>query len=94
MHLIILFFSIFQLEASTLGLLDSGADSQNDFLEKHLYRNKAELNGYKNKDDDKNGYVDDIQGWNFIEENARPFDDNNYGKFEDLFYKYYLPKNP
>lgn len=89
MQIFLILFCTLSLQASTLGLLDSGADSLNDTLEKHLRINKAELKGRKNVDDDKNGYVDDIRGWNFIEENARPFDDANYGKFEEVFYKYY-----
>ncbi len=77
------------IQASTLGLLDSGADPKQETLSKHLRINKIEARGSRFKDDDKNGYVDDIEGWNFIEENAQPFDANNYGKFGEVFYKYY-----
>tara|TARA_Y100000590_G_scaffold470775_1_gene670357 strand:- start:170006 stop:171337 length:1332 start_codon:yes stop_codon:yes gene_type:complete len=79
----------FAISASTLGLLDSGADPKQEILSKHLRLNKVEARGVRFKDDDKNGYIDDIEGWNFIEENGHAFDANNYGKFGDVFYKYY-----
>lgn len=89
MPIFTILFTTLALQASTLGLLDSGADSDHDSLRKHLRVNKAELNGRKNYDDDKNGYVDDVEGWNFIEENQSPFDRGLYGQFEEVFYKYY-----
>lgn len=30
-------------------------------------------------DDDGNGYVDDFVGWNFVDDNNRPMDDNSHG---------------
>ena len=30
-------------------------------------------------DDDHNGYIDDIQGWNFIANTSDPIDDNGHG---------------
>lgn len=81
--------STLSLEASVLGLLDTGADPNHQILSRHLRINLAELRGKKKIDDDKNGYVDDVKGWNFIEESPRPFDEKLYGKFGEVFYKYY-----
>lgn len=89
MLFISILFSALSLQASTLGLLDSGADPLQETLRKHLNKNKAELSGRRNVDDDRNGYIDDSKGWNFIEENPFPFDENNYGNFGEIFYKYY-----
>lgn len=48
-----------------VGVLDSGVEVDHPGLTKNMWKNPNEVpnNG---KDDDKNGYVDDIYGWNFI----------------------------
>lgn len=48
-----------------VGVLDSGVETDHPGLIKNMWKNPNEVpnNG---KDDDKNGYVDDIHGWNFI----------------------------
>ena len=48
-----------------VGVLDSGVEVDHPGLVKNMWKNANEVpnNG---KDDDKNGYVDDIYGWNFI----------------------------
>ena len=48
-----------------VGVLDSGVEVDHPGLVKNMWKNPNEVpnNG---KDDDKNGYVDDIYGWNFI----------------------------
>ncbi|KEY20018.1 S8 family serine peptidase [Kaistella antarctica] len=47
-----------------VGVLDSGVDVEHPGLIKNMWRNVNEVpnNG---KDDDGNGYIDDIYGWNF-----------------------------
>ena len=56
-----------------VGVVDSGIDLKHEDLSAVAWVNKKEIpnNG---KDDDKNGYVDDVNGWNFlgpiIKENA------------------------
>ena len=35
-------------------------------LEANTWINEAELNGVEGYDDDGNGYIDDIRGWDFI----------------------------
>lgn len=48
-----------------VGVLDSGVEVDHPGLTKNMWRNPNEVpnNG---KDDDGNGYVDDVYGWNFI----------------------------
>ncbi len=48
-----------------VGVVDSGTDLKHEDLSAVAWVNKKEIpnNG---KDDDKNGYVDDINGWNFL----------------------------
>lgn len=48
-----------------VGVLDSGVEVDHPGLLKNMWRNPNEVPG-NNKDDDNNGYVDDIYGWNFI----------------------------
>ena len=48
-----------------VGVLDSGVDFDHEDLKNVMWVNEKEIpnNGI---DDDKNGYIDDIHGWNFI----------------------------
>jgi subtilisin family serine protease len=45
-------------------IIDSGVDTTHEDLKSVLWRNYGEVPGNK-KDDDHNGYVDDVYGWNF-----------------------------
>lgn len=48
-----------------VGVVDSGVDIEHEDLKSVIWTNKNEIanNGI---DDDKNGYIDDIHGWNFL----------------------------
>ena len=48
-----------------VAVIDSGIDTTHEDLKPVLWTNKLEIPG-NGKDDDKNGYTDDIHGWNFI----------------------------
>jgi cell wall-associated protease len=48
-----------------VGILDSGVDEDHEDLKNVMWVNKNEI-ADNNVDDDNNGYVDDIYGWNFI----------------------------
>jgi subtilisin family serine protease len=48
-----------------VAVIDSGIDTTHEDLKSVLWTNPKEIPG-NSKDDDKNGYVDDIHGWNFI----------------------------
>jgi subtilisin family serine protease len=48
-----------------VAIIDSGTDIEHEDLADKIWVNEDEIPG-NNKDDDKNGYVDDIHGWNFI----------------------------
>jgi len=50
-----------------VAVLDSGMDLSHEDLDDVLWTNKGEKPG-NNKDDDGNGYVDDIHGYNFLGE--------------------------
>ena len=48
-----------------VGVIDSGIDIEHEDLKDVLWTNPKEIAG-NGIDDDKNGYVDDIYGWNFL----------------------------
>lgn len=52
-----------------VAVLDTGVDSKHPDIASNIYINTAEIPD-NNIDDDKNGYVDDVNGWNTCEINA------------------------
>lgn len=48
-----------------VAVIDSGIDTAHEDLKPVLWVNKKEIPG-NGIDDDKNGYIDDINGWNFL----------------------------
>jgi subtilisin family serine protease len=48
-----------------VAVIDGGIDSTHEDLKRILWTNPKEIPG-NGIDDDKNGYVDDVHGWNFI----------------------------
>jgi subtilisin family serine protease len=70
-----------------VAVIDSGIDTAHEDLKPVLWTNEKEIVG-NGIDDDKNGYVDDVHGWNFIGGK----DGSNVGKdsYEAarVFYKY------
>ena len=62
----------------TVAVVDSGLDYLHaDFPRERLWINPDEkLNGI---DDDHDGYVDDVIGWNFVDEDNNPWDDSGHG---------------
>jgi len=48
-----------------VAIIDGGVDYLHEDLAQNMYVNEAEANGTPGVDDDNNGYVDDIYGYNF-----------------------------
>lgn len=48
-----------------VAVIDSGVDIDHEDLDDNIWVNEDEIPG-NGKDDDKNGYIDDIHGWNFL----------------------------
>ncbi len=48
-----------------VAVLDGGVDIKHEDLKDVLWKNKKEIPG-NGKDDDGNGYIDDVYGWNFL----------------------------
>jgi len=51
---------------------DTGVDYNHEDLKDQMWTNSAELNGVDGVDDDNNGYIDDIYGWDFGDEDNDP----------------------
>ena len=62
-----------------IAILDTGIDYTHPDLEANIWINTEELNGVEGYDDDGNGYIDDIKGWDFFHEDNTPLDDNMHG---------------
>ncbi|MDC1199875.1 S8 family serine peptidase, partial [Flavobacteriaceae bacterium] len=65
--------------SQVIAILDTGGDYTHPDLEANTWINEAELNGVAGFDDDGNGYIDDIRGWDFINQDNAPLDDNMHG---------------
>lgn len=59
-----------------IAVIDTGVDYLHPvFTSKNaIWENSAEKNGTPGVDNDGNGYIDDIYGWNFAEGNSNPMD--------------------
>jgi hypothetical protein len=53
-----------------VGIVDSGVDIEHEILKSVLWTNAKEIAG-NGIDDDKNGYIDDIHGWNFLGDSTK-----------------------
>ncbi|WP_017318960.1 S8 family peptidase [Mastigocladopsis repens] len=61
-----------------VAVLDTGVDYTHDDLNDNIWTNSSEIadNG---KDDDGNGYIDDVYGWSFADNNNNTLDNSDYG---------------
>jgi subtilisin family serine protease len=71
-----------------VGIIDSGLDYTHEDLAAHVWVNPGEdldadgivsESDFNGVDDDGNGYVDDLRGWDFRNDDNDPMDDNGHG---------------
>ena len=63
-------YGVFGNENVIVAIMDGGVDITHPDIEPNLWVNEAELNGTPGRDDDGNGYIDDVYGYNFVTNNA------------------------
>lgn len=62
-----------------IAVIDTGVDYNHPDLKDNMWTNEAELNGAPGVDDDGNGYIDDIHGYDFANNDGDPMDGNGHG---------------
>lgn len=64
-----------------VAIIDTGLDTSHKLFSDSnaVWVNSAEKNGLPGVDDDGNGYVDDVYGWNYVANSANVYDDDNHG---------------
>jgi parallel beta-helix repeat protein len=62
----------------TIAILDTGADYNHADLADNIWNNTDEIAG-NGIDDDSNGFIDDVKGWDFFNSDNAPVDDYGHG---------------
>jgi len=62
-----------------VAVIDTGVDYNHPDLAVNMWVNEAEYDGTIGFDDDGNGFVDDIYGYDFLNEDGDPMDDHYHG---------------
>jgi len=62
-----------------VAVLDTGVDYHHRDIANNMWINDEESEGIEGIDDDNNGYIDDLYGYNFIYNNGDPIDDHGHG---------------
>ncbi len=62
-----------------VAVIDTGILYDSPELKDNVWTNEAEANGKTGVDDDSNGFIDDIHGYNFVNNTGDPLDDHGHG---------------
>ncbi|MBI2520439.1 MAG: S8 family serine peptidase [Bdellovibrio sp.] len=62
-----------------VAIIDTGIDYNHEDLKANIWSNEAEANGKAGVDDDNNGFVDDIHGYDFANKDGDPLDGHGHG---------------
>ncbi|MEQ1876480.1 MAG: S8 family serine peptidase [Bdellovibrionia bacterium] len=62
-----------------VAVVDTGVEHKNADLIENMWVNAKEANGKATVDDDGNGYIDDVYGYDFYNNDGDPKDDNGHG---------------
>ena len=61
-----------------IGVIDTGIDYNHPDLQQNIWTNPGEIPG-NGIDDDNNGFIDDVHGYDFVNNDGDPMDDNGHG---------------
>jgi subtilisin family serine protease len=62
-----------------IAVIDTGVDYNHDDLVGNIMINELEKNGIEGVDDDGNGYIDDVYGYDFANDDSDPMDGHGHG---------------
>lgn len=62
-----------------IAIIDTGVDIDHADLADNIWTNPRENGGASGRDDDNNGFIDDIHGWDFVNQTAEMHDFNSHG---------------
>ena len=62
-----------------VAVIDTGIDMNHPALRNSLWTNKKELNGKEGVDNDGNGFVNDVHGWDFVRNTGKLIDAHGHG---------------
>ncbi len=62
-----------------VAVIDTGLDVSHPSLKNSLWVNEVEKNGRPGVDDDRNGFVDDVNGWDFVTRSGKIVDRHGHG---------------
>lgn len=74
-------------QAAKIAVIDSGLDYKHEMIVPNLWTNPHETED--RRDEDGNGYQDDVHGWNFAEQNGQIIDYKYLGTFSPDTKKYF-----
>lgn len=66
-------------EGPVIAIIDTGVDIMHPDLMENIWTNPAEKEGATGYDDDRNGYTDDLHGWDFVNQTGVIADYNGHG---------------
>ncbi len=66
-------------KAIKIAVIDTGVDYTHQDLKANMWTNELEANGLPGVDDDGNGYIDDIHGYDFANDDGDPADGHGHG---------------
>jgi len=83
-----LLLTALNVNAANIAIIDSGTDMKHEVIAPKAWMNSLEIpdNG---RDEDRNGYQDDIYGWNFAEQNNQVIDYSYLGILNDDIKKFF-----
>lgn len=85
--LCLLMATVANVNAATIAVIDSGLDYKHEMITPNLWTNTNEVED--RRDNDNNGYQDDVHGWNFAEQNGIIIDYKYLGTFSPDCKKYF-----
>ena len=86
--MLVLLASASAVNASNVAIIDSGTDMRHLDIEPKAWINANEIPG-NDRDEDRNGYQDDVFGWNFAEGNSEVIDYSYLGTLNEDIKKFF-----